>query len=87
MARIQLPPDYISHAFSKVSDEVGCYHHLDPEKRPAFHEIHALSAHIFNSQGVDPQSRMAHTDARSTKIYTQNHFEWVEVPFAEIKSS
>ncbi|QZO15726.1 integrase [Pseudoalteromonas piscicida] len=42
---------------------------------------------MFNSQGVDPQSRMAHTDAKSTKIYTQNHVEWVEVPFAEIKSS
>ncbi|WP_247682673.1 recombinase [Pseudoalteromonas sp. MMG013] len=82
----QLTPDYISRTFSKVRDEVGCCEHLEPEKRPTFHEIRALAAHIFDSQGVDPQSRMAHTDAKSTKIYTQNHVEWVEVPFAEIRS-
>ncbi|MBM7074650.1 integrase [Shewanella sp. 202IG2-18] len=47
--------------------------------------MRALAAHLFDSKGVDPQSRMAHTDAKSTRIYTQNHVEWVEVPFAEIE--
>lgn len=81
----QLSPDYISRAFSALRDEVGCCNHLEPAERPTFHEIRALAAHLFDIQGVDPQSRMAHTDAKSTKIYTQNHVEWVEVPFAEIK--
>ncbi|MDK1313518.1 hypothetical protein [Pseudoalteromonas ardens] len=82
----QLTPDYISRTFSKIRDELGCCDHLEKEKRPTFHEIRALAAHLFDTQGVDPQSRMAHTDAKSTKIYTKNHIEWVEVPFAEIKS-
>jgi len=82
----QLTPDYISRTFSKIRDEVGCCDHLEPEKRPTFHEIRALSAYLFSGQGVDPQSRMAHTNAKSTKIYIENHVEWVEVPFAEIKS-
>lgn len=82
----QLTPDYISRTFSKIRDELGCCDHLEKDQRPTFHEIRALSAHLFDTQGVDPQSRMAHTDAKSTKIYTKNHIEWVEVPFAEIKS-
>ncbi|TMO54245.1 site-specific integrase [Pseudoalteromonas phenolica] len=82
----QLTPDYISRTFSKIRDEVGCCDHLEPEKRPTFHEIRVLSAYLFNGQGVDPQSRMAHTNAKNTKIYIENHVEWVEVPFAEIKS-
>lgn len=81
----QLSPDYISRAFSALRDEVGCCNHLEAAERPTFHEIRALAAHLFDIQGIDPQSRMAHTDAKSTKIYTQNHVEWVEVPFAEIK--
>ncbi len=80
----QLTPDYISRGFSKVRDEVGCCDHLKPNQKPTFHEIRALAAHIFNINGVDPQSRMAHSDAKSTKIYIENHIKWVEVPLAEI---
>ncbi len=81
----QLTPDYISRSFSKIRDEVGCCNHLPKPQRPTFHEIRALAAHLFGEQGIDPQSRMAHTDAKSTKIYMQNHIEWVEVPYGEIK--
>lgn len=44
----------------------------------------ALSIHLFDKAGVDPQSRAAHTDAKSTKIYKRDHVEWVEVPAAEL---
>ncbi len=71
----QLTPDYISRGFSKVRDEVGCCDHLKPNQKPTFHEIRALAAHIFNINGVDPQSRMAHSDAKSTKIYIENHIK------------
>jgi len=56
------------------------------EERPTFHEIRALAAHLFDQQGIDPdpQGRMAHSDAKSTKIYTQNHIDWVIVPHGEI---
>jgi len=80
----QVAPDYLSRAFSELRDRIGVAAELPIKERPTFHEIRALAAHIFEKQGVDPQARMAHSDAKSTKIYTQNHVEWVEVPHAEI---
>lgn len=37
--------------------------------------------------GISPNTiyhRMAHSDAKSTQIYTRNHIDWVHVPHAEI---
>ncbi len=80
----QVAPDYLSRAFSDLRDKVGVAAHLTMEERPTFHEIRALAAHLFKTNGLDPQARMAHSDAKSTKVYTQNHVEWVEVPHGEI---
>lgn len=80
----QVAPDYLSRAFSKLRDKAGVASNLPPAERPTFHEIRALGAHMFKMQGFDPQARMAHSDAESTKIYTENHVEWVEVPHCEI---
>ncbi|MBY8029455.1 recombinase [Vibrio cincinnatiensis] len=80
----QVSPDYLSRAFSSLRDELGIASDLPIEQRPTFHEIRALAAHLFEKQGVDPQSRMAHSDAKSTQIYTRNHIDWVHVPHAEI---
>lgn len=81
----QVAPDYLSRSFSSLRDELGLCDHLTMDERPTFHEIRALAAHLFNSQGIDPQGRMAHSDAKSTKIYTQNHIDWIVVPHGEIK--
>lgn len=81
----QLAPDYISRAFSDVRDKVGCCEHLPLKQRPTFHEIRALAAHQITLAGDDPQARMAHTDAKSTRIYTQNHINWVEVPLLDVE--
>lgn len=83
----QVAPDYLSRAFSALRDQVGVGKNLQMEQRPTFHEIRALAAHLFEKQGIDPQARMAHSDAKSTKIYTQDHVDWVSVPHAEIKVS
>ncbi|EPC5390083.1 phage integrase Arm DNA-binding domain-containing protein [Serratia liquefaciens] len=80
----QVAPDYLSRSFSKLRDQLGLSDHLEMVERPTFHEIRALAAYLFKIQGVDPQSRMAHTDSKSTRLYTQNHIEWVEVPHGEI---
>ncbi|MDE1494494.1 tyrosine-type recombinase/integrase [Xenorhabdus bovienii] len=80
----QIAPDYLSRAFSALRDKSGVAAHLPIAERPTFHEIRALAAHMFKINGLDPQARMAHSDAKSTKIYTQNHVEWVEVPHGEI---
>ncbi|MFV9065703.1 phage integrase Arm DNA-binding domain-containing protein [Serratia fonticola] len=80
----QVAPDYLSRSFSALRDKLGLSDHLEMDERPTFHEIRALAAHLFNTQGIDPQGRMAHSDAKSTKIYTQNHIDWVVVPHGEI---
>ena len=85
--RYQLDPNYLSRAFSALRDELGLCDHLEMSQRPTFHEIRALSARLFSDMGVDPQGRMAHTDAKSTKIYVRDHLQWTEVPHAEIKFS
>lgn len=80
----QLTTRLISSTFSEVRDQLKLCDHLEPEARPTFHEIRALSIHLFTQQGIDPQARAAHTDAKSTKIYQRNHVQWVEVPAAEL---
>lgn len=80
----QLTDDYISRGFSSVRDQLGLYNHIPIEERPTYHEIRALSGRLYHDQGVDPQARMAHTDAKSTRVYVENHHEWTEVPHAEI---
>ncbi len=82
--RTQLTPDYISRAFSDVRDQVGVAMSFPTEQKPTFHEIRALAAHLIDQMGINPQARMAHTDAESTKVYTANHVQWVEVPHVEI---
>lgn len=82
----QVAPDYLSRSFSALRDKLGLCDHLPMDERPTFHEIRALAAHLFDSQGIDPQGRMAHSDAKSTKIYTRNHIDWVVVPHGEIKT-
>jgi hypothetical protein len=81
----QVSSKYISREFSKVRDAVGVYSNLAKDERPTFHEIRALSIHLYTKAGLDPQSRAAHADAKSTKIYQENHIEWVRVPAGEIK--
>jgi hypothetical protein len=81
---LQVSPDYLSKAFKHFRDSTGVFNDMPSAQRPTFHEIRALSSKLFKDQGVDPQSRMAHKDARSTKVYTDNHVSFVEVPHAEI---
>ena len=83
----QVAPDYLSRSFSATRDKLGLCDNLPIDERPTFHEIRALAAYLFDQQGIDPQARMAHSDSKSTKIYTQNHIDWVVVPHGEIKAS
>lgn len=80
----QITSEYISKAFSRLRDELGLYNHIDKAERPTFHEIRALAIHLYTKSGVDPQSRAAHADAKSTKVYQENHVDWIRVPPAEI---
>ena len=81
----QFSSKQISREFSNLRDMLGICAELSKEQHPTFHEIRALSIHLFDKAGVDPQSRAAHSDAKSTKIYKENNVEWVRVPAAELK--
>ncbi|MBE0379225.1 site-specific integrase [Pseudoalteromonas prydzensis] len=78
----QIVSKNISTEFSKVRDKLGVYNHLKPEERPTYHEIRGLSARLIKAQGWDPQTRMGHSDSKSTKVYTEfgKQVEWVQVP-------
>lgn len=81
----QCTTDYISKAFSSLRDELKLCEDLSMDERPTFHEIRALAIHLYDQAGYDPQARAAHTDARSTKVYKENHVEWVRVPAGELQ--
>ncbi|WP_232367587.1 site-specific integrase [Alteromonas pelagimontana] len=81
----QITSEYISKAFSALRDELKLFEKMNKAERPTFHEIRALSIHLFTQAGYDPQARAAHADAKSTKVYQENHVEWVRVPAGELQ--
>jgi len=80
----QCRPNDISEAFSQLRDKLGLYKELAFKKRPTFHEIRSLSIFLYGKQGLDPQERAAHTDAKTTKKYMEGHIQWVQIQVAEI---
>ena len=80
----QVNKEYLSKRFTYFRDKAGVLKELPKEERPTFHEIRALSIHLYDKAGYDPQARAAHTDSRSTKVYKEGHEKWVQVPAAEI---
>lgn len=80
----QCRPSDISEAFSNFRDELGLYADLPKKERPTFHEIRSLSIFLYGKQGLDPQERAAHTDAKTTKKYMEGHTQWVQIQAAEI---
>jgi hypothetical protein len=81
----QVSSKLLSREFSNKRDQLSEYSNLkDKKARPTFHEIRALSAKLFSDLGIDPQGRMAHSDAETTKIYTHNHVNYTRVPAGQI---
>ena len=80
----QCRPNDISGAMSDLRDELGLYKELIKKQRPTFHEIRSLSIFLYGKQGLDPQERAAHTDAKTTKKYMEGHVEWVQIQAAEL---
>jgi len=82
--KTQVNKKFLSRQFSALRDKVGVAADLPQKNRPTFHEIRALSIHLYDLAGYDPQARAAHTDARSTNVYKAGHMQWVTVPAAEL---
>jgi len=67
-----------SHIKVKMTD-------ADKEYRPGFHGCRGLGGRELEKKGINPMSRMAHTDERSSKVYMENKIEWVQTPAANIR--
>ncbi|OEE13499.1 integrase [Vibrio cyclitrophicus ZF205] len=75
----------ISKEFSKVRDSLGLYSHLKKSLRPTYHEIRGLAARMIEQQGQSATERMAHANAKTTKIYTgTSDIIWHQVPPVEV---
>ena len=74
----QVPKNKISREFSKLRDELGIQKHINKDNRSGFHDIRALAIHWLSSNGHKDkvQTRAAHADAKSTKLYEQGHIDW-----------
>ena len=55
-----------------MRDEVGLFDHLEPHRRPTFHEIRSLGSRLYGEQGF-PKSYisklMTHSDEKVTALY------------------
>ncbi|CAI1842301.1 Uncharacterised protein [Serratia proteamaculans] len=59
---------YPSRSFSDLRDKLGYRGKLTIEEHPTFHEVHVLTAHLLDNQGIDPQSQMTHSDVGSGRF-------------------
>jgi|SRR5690625_521575 len=69
-------PDYLSKAYSKVRDEVGCYNHLPKIQRPGFHSIRALGIWLYHRAGYPDDYVMAlagHATQQMKARYIEGH--------------
>lgn len=71
----QIQGRYLAKAFQKAREDAGVYSHLSESEMPTFHEIRALSIHLYKMEGKDAQKIAGHSSADMTKNYQKNHEE------------
>lgn len=77
----QILPEYASKAFAKARDIAAAekpelFEGLSAAEMPTFHEIRALSSHLYARAGYEVsavQDLMAHTDPDMTRAYQKGH--------------
>lgn len=72
----QVTPDYLTKAFARVRDACGAYDELEPELRPAFHDLRAYGAWLYGQAGYPVQyvqALMAHGSEAMTRAYQEGH--------------
>lgn len=68
---------YLTRAFKDARDAAGCYAGWSDEEQPGFHEIRALSLHLYKKAGKDGQKIAGHASEEMTKNYQRDHAEIV----------
>jgi len=72
---------FLTRAFKDARDAAGCYRDLKEEEMPGFHEVRALSLHLYKRAGKDGQKIAGHATEGMTKNYQKGHEDvvWSEV--------
>lgn len=65
--------DYLSDAFREARKRANPYPKLNVKQQPGFHEIRALSIHLYKQIGKDPQSLAGHANPEMTAAYASGH--------------
>lgn len=68
---------YLTRAFKEAREAAGCYADWKEEEQPGFHEIRALSLHLYKKAGKDGQRIAGHASEEMTKNYQRDHAEIV----------
>ncbi len=69
----QIENRYLTQAFKDARDIANPYPKYTDEQQPGFHEIRALSSHLYKQLGSDPQKLLGHSDKKTTKVYADGH--------------
>ncbi|RMS71136.1 Prophage lambda integrase [Pseudomonas savastanoi] len=78
---------YLTRAFKAAREDAGCYADWSDEEMPGFHEVRALSLHLYKKAGKNGQKIAGHASEEMTKNYQKDHSEivWSEaVPDLDI---
>jgi len=81
---------YLTRAFKDAREAADCYKGWKEEEMPGFHEVRALSLHLYKKAGKDGQKIAGHASEGVTKNYQKEHAEviWSEaipdLDFSEI---
>ncbi len=78
----ELKPDYVSRAFAQARIDCDIDQHYGPGSAPTFHEIRALSSHLYKAAGrprESVQTLMGHGSEIMTALYQSGHgIDYVE---------
>lgn len=71
---------YLTRAFKEAREAANCYAGWKEEEMPGFHEVRALSLHLYKKAGKDGQKIAGHASEGMTKNYQRDHEEiiWSE---------
>ncbi|PTQ70401.1 tyrosine-type recombinase/integrase [Pseudomonas sp. GV071] len=78
---------YLTRAFKDAREAADCYKGWADEEMPGFHEVRALSLHLYKKAGKDGQKIAGHASEEMTRNYQRDHAEvvWSEaVPDLDI---
>lgn len=66
---------YLTRAFKDAREAAECYKGWKEEEMPGFHEVRALSLHLYKKAGKDGQKIAGHASEEMTKNYQKEHDE------------